>query len=105
MTEELVKRIGDEYLNANYSDGQILTHEELNEIVTVTKTGINENFNDIQKIQNGSQLVGNAEKLNGAVLSRFSDGALDNNDNTVPTSQQVKNYIDSRISEILGTQE
>lgn len=105
MTEELVKRIGDEYLNANYSDGQILTHEELNEIVTITKTGINENYNDIQKIQNGSQQVGSSKKLDGAVLSRFSDGALDNNDNTVPTSQQVKNYIDSRISEILGTQE
>ena len=46
--ENLVKRIGDAYLNPNFVDGQVLLHTDMNEIVSVTKTAINENYNDIQ---------------------------------------------------------
>ena len=42
--ENLVKRIGDAYLNPNFVDGQVLLHTDMNEIVSVTKTAINENY-------------------------------------------------------------
>lgn len=100
MSDELQKRIGDAYLNPTFADGQVLLHTEMNEIVSVTKTGINENYYDIQRILNGSLVPDNSTKLDGATLSKYVDGELDNNDNTVPTSQQVKAYIDAKIAEI-----
>lgn len=102
MSENLIKRIGDAYLNPTFTDGAVLLHTELNEIVSVTKTGINTNYYDIQRIINGTEgyIPANATKLNGATLSKFIDGELENNDNTVPTSQQVKAYIDAKIAEI-----
>ena len=98
---DLIVRIGDEYLNGDFKDGQILTHEDVNEIINILKTAVNENYFDIQKVQNGEQMVENSNKLNGATLSRAVDNTLQNDDNTIPTSQQVKIYIDSRIHPIL----
>ena len=97
----LVKRIGDEYLNSNYADGQILTHEDLNELVSIVKSSINENYYEIQKLENGEKKVGSSDSLDGAKLSRLSDSLLQNDDNTIPSSQQVKTYIDAKIEEIL----
>lgn len=100
MSEELTKRIGDAYLNPTFTDGEVLLHTEMNEIVSVTKTGINENYYDIQRIINGTTgyIPANAIKFNGATLSKYIDGELKNDDTTVPTSQQVKAYIDSKIA-------
>lgn len=100
MSEELQKRISDAYLNPTFTDGQVLLHTDMNEIVSVTKTGINENYYDIQKIINGTTTVANSTKLDGATLSKYINGDLGNNDNTVPTSQQVKAYVDAKIAEI-----
>lgn len=105
MEEKLIDRIGDEYLNPNFQDGQILLNSDVNEIVSIVKEGINANFNDIQKIQNGSHQVGNSKQLDGADLSRFSDGEMVGSDKLIPTSQQVKSYVDSKVQEIKDTTE
>jgi hypothetical protein len=105
MEEKLIDRIGDEYLNGNFQDGQILLNSDVNEIVSIVKEGINANFNDIQKIQNGSHQVGNSKQLDGADLSRFSDGEMVGSDKLIPTSQQVKSYVDSKVQEIKDTTE
>lgn len=97
---DLILRIGDEYLNGDFKDGQILTHEDMNEIVQIVKTSINENYYDIQKIQNGEITSGNSAKLDGANISRAIDSELQSDDNLIPTSQQVKAYVDARISSI-----
>lgn len=100
MSEQLVKRISDAYLNPTFTDGQVLLHTTMNEIVSVVKTGINENYYDIQRILNGTLVPDNATKLNGATLSKYVDGELEADDNKVPTSQQVKAYVDAAISEL-----
>ena len=105
MEEKLIDRIGDEYLNPNFQDGQILLNSDINEIVSIVKEGINANFNDIQKIQNGSHQVGNSKQLDGADLSRFSDGEMVGSDKLIPTSQQVKSYVDGKVQEIKDTTE
>lgn len=93
--ENLVKRIGDAYLNPNFVDGQVLLHTDMNEIVSVTKTAINENYNDIQRLQNGTLSAGNANTVDSASVSRFADGELPDDDNVLPTAQQVKSFINS----------
>ena len=93
--ENLVKRIGDAYLNPNFVDGQVLLHTDMNEIVSVTKTAINENYNDIQRLQNGTISAGNANTVDSASVSRFADGELPDDDNKIPTAQQVKSFINS----------
>lgn len=93
--ENLVKRIGDTYLNPNFVDGQVLLHTDMNEIVSVTKTAINENYNDIQRLQNGTLSAGNANTVDSASVSRFADGDLPDDDNVIPTAQQVKSFINS----------
>lgn len=100
MEEILIERIGEAYLNPTFVDGQVLLHTTMNEIVSITKTGINENYNDIQRILNGSLLPANCTKLNGATLSKAIDGQLQGNDETVPTSQQVKQYIDTAVQSL-----
>ena len=105
MSEELRKRIGDAYLNPTFVDGQVLLHTQLNEIVSVTKAGINENYYDIQRLIKGEYSVGNSEKLNGALLSRYLDTTLQEDDNLVPSSQQVKAYVDKAIEDVqLGSE-
>lgn len=93
--ENLVKRIGDAYLNPNFVDGQVLLHTDMNEIVSVTKTAINENYKDIQRLQNGTISAGNANTVDSASVSRFADGELPDDDNKIPTAQQVKSFINS----------
>ena len=105
MEENLIDRIGDEYLNPNFQDGQILLNSDINEIVSIVKEGINANFNDIQKIQNGELQVGNSNQLDGATLAKFSDGELEGADNKVPTSQVVKSYVDNKVQEVKDTTE
>lgn len=95
MNEELIDRIGDNYLIPDYKDGDTLLHTDYNELLDIAKTAINENYYDIQKIQGGSTNVGNSNKLDGATLSRSTDGDLENDDNKIPSSQQVKKYIDT----------
>lgn len=105
MEENLIDRIGDEYLNPNFQDGQILLNADINEIVSIVKEGINANFNDIQKIQNGSLQVGNSSQLDGATLTKFSDGELEGADNKIPTAQLVKSYVDNKVQEVKDTTE
>lgn len=94
---ELYDRIGETDLNPTYVDGQPLQHIDLNNIVSVTKRGINENYYDIQKLQNGEKSAGNSDKLSGASLSKYIDETLQADDNKVPSSQQVKAYVDEQI--------
>lgn len=102
MKKELIKRITDPYLMPIFTDGQVLQHTDLNEIVSIIRTGINENYYDIQRIINGEEyfVVGNSKKLDGASISRYVNGELSNDDNTIPTSQQVKAYIDAQIAKL-----
>lgn len=96
---ELYDRIGETDLNPTYKDGQTYQHTDVNNQVSIIKTAVNENYYDIQKMQNGEKSVGNAEKLNGATLSRYIDEELQANDNKIPTSQQTKAYVDAIFAE------
>lgn len=99
MEENLYDRIGETDFNPTYVDGQVLQHIDMNKIVSITKEGVNENYHDIQRLQNGEKTVGNAEKLNGATLSRNIDETLQADDNKVPSSQQVKVYVDGKFED------
>lgn len=94
------KRIDDNFLKADYVDGEVLQHTDMNELESVVKLGVNANYEDIQKIQDGTISVENSNKLSGATLSKVSSETLQNSDVKVPTSAQVKQYIDSAISSI-----
>ena len=95
-----VKRIGDDYLKGEYLDGDVVTHSELNELETIVKTGINENYYDIQDITTGDTSVGNSIKINGSTLSKAIDETLANDDNKIPSSKQVKNYVDTQLNSV-----
>lgn len=95
----LYDRIGETDFNPTYVDGQTLQHLDMNKIVSIAKEGINENYYDIQKMQNGEKTVGDALKLDGADLSRFLDETLQSDDNKVPSSQQVKEYVDGLFAD------
>ena len=96
--EQLYDRIGETDFNPTYVDGQTFQHVDVNKIVSITKEGVNENYYDIQKLQNGTKSVGNALQLDGATLSKYLDEPLQANDDKVPTSQQVKEYVDGLFS-------
>ena len=100
MNEELIKRIGDNYLPANHKDGDTFLHTDYNEFLSIFKTAINENYFDIQKIINGSIKVSDSSKLNGASLSQSINGSLSSDDNTVPSSKQVKEYVDGQYEDL-----
>lgn len=100
MNDELIKRIGDNYLPANHKDGDTFLHTDYNEFLSIFKTAINENYFDIQKIINGSIKVSESSKLNGASLSQSVNGILSSDDNTVPSSKQVKEYIDDQYEDL-----
>ena len=95
----LYDRIGESDFNPTYVDGQVFQHLDVNKIVTITKEGVNENYYDIQRLQNGEKTVGNAMQLDGATLSKYIDETLQANDGKIPTSQQVKEYVDGKFSE------
>lgn len=100
MDENLIKRIGDEYLQANHKDGETFLHTDYNEFLSIFKTSINENYYDIQRIIKGTLKVYNTTKLDGATLSRSVNGSLSSDDNTIPSSKQVKSYVDNYYNEL-----
>ena len=100
MNENLIKRIGDEYLQANHKDGETFLHTDYNEFLSIFKTSINENYYDIQRIIKGTLKVYNTTKLDGATLSRSVNGSLSSDDNTIPSSKQVKTYVDIYYNEL-----
>lgn len=100
MDENLIKRIGDEYLQADHKDGETFLHTDYNEFLSIFKTSINENYYDIQRITNGTLKVYNTAKLDGATLSRSVNGSLSSDDNTIPSSKQVKIYVDNYYNEL-----
>ena len=91
---ELYDRIGETDLNPTYKDGQTYQHTDINQMLGILKTAINENYYDIQRLLNGAKTVGNANQLDGATLSRYIDETLQSDDNKVPSSQQAKAYMD-----------
>lgn len=93
-------RIDDNFLRADYSDGQVLQHTDLNEFESVVKMAVNANYEDIQKLQDGTLSAGEATTLSGATLSTYEDEILQNSDTKVPTSMQVKQYVDASLSAI-----
>ena len=97
--EDLYKRIGEADLNPTYKDGQVYQHTDINNMLSILKTAVNENYYDIQRLQNGEESVGNAEKLDGATLSRYLDEELQANDDKIPSSQQAKAYIDALFAD------
>ena len=100
MDENLIKRIGDEHLQADHKDGETFLHTDYNEFLSIFKTSINENYYDIQRITNGTLKVYNTTKLDGATLSRSVNSSLSSDDNTIPSSKQVKSYVDNYYNEL-----
>lgn len=92
---ELYDRIGETDLNPTYKDGQPYMHTDINQMLGILKTAINENYYDIQRLLNGVKTVGNAKKLDEATLSRYIDEELQSDDNKIPSSQQAKAYMDA----------
>lgn len=97
------KRIGDNYLKAEWKDGEIVQHTDLNKLETIIKAGINANYVDIQKILDGTYTVGSASGISGATLSKYADEHLQNSDSKIPSSLQVKAYIDTTKQEVLAS--
>lgn len=95
MEEDLYERIGEADLNPTYKDGQVYQHTDINNMLSILKTAVNENYYDIQRLENGEKTAGNTNSLDGATLSRFLDETLQADDNKIPSSQQAKAYIDS----------
>jgi len=103
------KRIREEDLPANYVDGSVLLHTDMNKLEKLTKDGINANYEDIQKLQDGTIMVDKANTavsattatsatmLDTATLSKSTDGDLPNSDEKVSTSKQVKVYVDNAL--------
>ena len=94
------ERIDNKYLTASHRPGEVILAEDMNELESVVKAGINANYEDIQKIEDGTIMVGNASQLQGATLSTYSDSELSDDDNKFPSSRQVKRYIDSADSDL-----
>lgn len=92
-------RIDDNFLKGDHVDGEVLQHTDLNELENVVKTGINANYEDIQKILDGSTPVSSAIGIEAdegiAVLSQYSTETLQATDSKVPSSLQVKSYVDN----------
>ena len=97
--ETLYDRIGEADLNPTYKDGQVYQHTDVNNMLSILKTAVNENYHDIQKLESGEIGVGNTNKLDGAELSRYIDEELQADDDKIPSSQQTKAYIDALFSE------
>lgn len=95
MEEDLYERIGEGDLNPTYKDGQVYQHTDVNNMLSILKTAVNENYYDIQRLENGEKTVGNADSIDGATLSRYLIEELQANDDKIPSSQQVKAYVDS----------
>ena len=95
-------RIDDNFLKADHSDGEVLQHTDLNELENVVKTAINENYVDIQKLQDGTKSVSGATSLKGAngvaTLSQFVSESLQPSDNKIPSSLQVKNFVENVVN-------
>lgn len=97
--ETLYDRIGEADLNPTYKDGQVYQHTDINNMLSILKTAVNENYYDIQKLENGTKGVEKAKTLDGATLSRYLDETLQADDNKVSSSQQTKAYVDNLFSE------
>jgi hypothetical protein len=96
---DLLKRIDDKYLNPTYVDGEVLLHTTMNELVSVVKTGINANYDDIQKIINGQTVV-DVKKVDNASVSRFLNETLQDDDNKISTSKQIREFVTGLIGNI-----
>ena len=92
-------RIDENFLKADHTDGEVLHHTDLNELESVVKTAINANYEDIQKIQDGTLAVSGASSLKAdegvAILSQYSTETLQASDSKIPSSLQVKTYTDN----------
>lgn len=91
-------RIGDN-INGDYTDNEKLTNTDLNNIINQFKLGINANYDDIQKLKDGTIVINNALKLSNATLSKQVVESLQDSDDKIPTSKQAKTYIDNEIAE------
>ena len=100
-------RIDDNFLKADHSDGEVLQHTDLNELERVVKTAINANYLDIQKLEDGIIPVSVANSLKGAygnaTLSQSVSETLVPSDNKIPSSLQVKNFVESVVNMIKDT--
>ena len=95
-------RIDDNFLKADHSDGEVLQHTDLNELESVVKAAINANYLDIQKLEDGTISVAGATSLKGtdgvATLSQFINESLQSSDSKIPTSLQVKNFVENVVN-------
>lgn len=95
-------RIDDNFLKADHSDGEVLQHTDLNELESVVKAAINANYLDIQKLEDGTISVAGATSLKGtdgvATLSQLINESLQPSDNKIPTSLQVKNFVENVLN-------
>lgn len=97
-------RIDDNFLKGDYTDGEVLQHTDLNELENVVKTAINANYEDIQKLQDGTLPVSGAASVltndGTATVSQYAQEQLSASDNKIPSSLQVKSYVDNLYNNI-----
>lgn len=98
---EYAKRIDDNIIVADYKDGEIFQHIDLNSMITIFKEAINANYEDLQKIVDGSKVIGEASKLSGASLVKSTDGVLDNSDTSIPSSAVVMAALEE-VTPVVG---
>lgn len=93
-------RIPDNLLEANFVDGDVLSHTDLNKIIEVFKVSINANFEDIKKDKTNIKDV--TDRLKDGTFSKSSETMLQNNDTMFPSSRQVKNYVDNTVATLVS---
>lgn len=96
-------RIGENYLKGVWKDGEILQHTDLNEREVLIKAAINANYADIQKILDGTYVVGSAAGVAGATLSKLADEGLPSDDDKIPSALQVKDYVNNAKQEAIDS--
>lgn len=97
-------RIDENFLKGDHTDGEVLQHTDLNELENVVKTAINANYEDIQKLQDGTLPVSGAASVvagdGTATVSQYAQETLGSSDNKIPSSLQVKSYVDNLYNNI-----
>lgn len=94
-------RIPEGFIKTDYKDGEVILHTDINKSNEMFKEGINENYKDIQEIVDGTVSVENAKKVDGIEVSKLIDGKLQNTDDKISTSAQVKDFVEASIDDIV----
>lgn len=86
--------------NYNYSGGDRIDHDDFNDIINTYKESINNNYENLQKLEDGTFETANVDRINGANISRYASESLQDSDSKIPTARQIREYVTQVISDL-----